>query len=150
MPSVLQDWVTALPLRHQGTLLTCVRGCDLAPKDAEHLMSPERHIVAWLRWTFMVPADEREVSSEPGCWMRREPPEKFRWSSVSHYPGHWIGHVIHALEVVAYHHPDTVVATAALELYCSAARNLHMVPEQKWQLDKRLTEDRVATGTIVS
>jgi hypothetical protein len=30
--SVLQDWVTELPLREQGTLLTSVRGCDLTPK----------------------------------------------------------------------------------------------------------------------
>src|SRR5258706_71297 len=30
--SVLQDWVMALPLREQGTLLTAVRGCDDEPK----------------------------------------------------------------------------------------------------------------------
>jgi hypothetical protein len=32
MSSVLQDWVQELPLRAQGTLLTGIRGCDVAPK----------------------------------------------------------------------------------------------------------------------
>ena len=30
MTSVLQDWVMKLPLRAQGTILTGIRGCDLA------------------------------------------------------------------------------------------------------------------------
>lgn len=36
MRSVLRDWVMELPLREQGTLLTCIRGCDLTPKLPLH------------------------------------------------------------------------------------------------------------------
>ena len=30
--SILQGWVAKMPLRYQGTLLTCIRGCDDEPK----------------------------------------------------------------------------------------------------------------------
>ena len=33
MPSILQSWITDLGLRHQGVLLTAVRGCDTVPKE---------------------------------------------------------------------------------------------------------------------
>ena len=40
MPSVLQPWVKTLGLRHQGVLMSCVRGCDNVPKeDATKLLA---------------------------------------------------------------------------------------------------------------
>lgn len=148
--SVLQGWVEWLPLREQGTLLTAVRGCDLAPKDPNNLLSPERHLTAWIRWCFLNPADVREVDHSPGCWFRSTPPPNFRPSSVSHYPFHWIGHVMHALEVVGYRHPDASVAARASDLYRSIARGMHLTPETFEEYESRLGEDRVAAGTMVS
>ena len=52
MKSVLQNWVMALPLREQGTLLTAVRGCDLTPKFP--LDSLERRLVGSIRFTFSI------------------------------------------------------------------------------------------------
>ena len=31
--SVMRDWTTHLPLRHQGVLVTAIRGCDHASKE---------------------------------------------------------------------------------------------------------------------
>ena len=146
MKSVLQDWVMGLPLREQGTLLTCVRGCDLAPKlpyDA-----PERQIVGWLRWVILNPADPREVGIEGAFFQNQFP--SFKWSEFGHYPLHWVSHVAHSLEVVGNRHPDKDIAKLAMGSYLSFVHSLHVNPELKEHMIARLSIDRIATGTVVS
>lgn len=114
MRSVLQDWVMELPLREQGTLLTGMRGCDLAPKhpgsiDERHGCSTgeetaERQLVAFLRYCVMNPADAREVDI-CGAFFRSSPPEQWKPSQFGHYPLHWYSHVMHCFEVVGYRRP---------------------------------------------
>jgi hypothetical protein len=148
--SVLQDWVMELPLREQGTLLTAVRGCDLAPKTDDALSSPERHLVAFVRWCFLNPHDPREVDKAAGCWFRSTPPDDFRPSSVMHYPLHWYSHVMHALQVIRCRHPRLSVQVAAEDLYLGMVRALHLNAEDPEQMIARLNEDRIALGNIVS
>lgn len=145
MSSVLQDWVTEMPLRHQAVLMAAVRGCDTVPKYP--LDSPERHLVAWVRWCFLVPADEREVDT-PGGFMLSYPPV-LRPSSLGHHPQHWYSHVMHAIEVLAYYHPDGLVRAAALNIYAGMVDNMHLRPETRSDLYQRLTADRIAAGTVV-
>lgn len=150
--SVLQDWVMELPLREQGTLLTAVRGCDDEPKKwiatgvAE---SPGRRLTAFIRWCFMVPADAREVGIQ-GAFFQHSPPNPFKPSEFGHLPEHWYAHVMHALEIIAYRHYDEIVAGIALKLYTAMAHNLHLNIETKEQMIARLSEDRIASGTVVS
>lgn len=151
--SVLQDWVTALPLRFQGTLLTSVRGCDDEPKTWTKTgvaYSPGRRLTAFIRWCFMNPADPREVDSEEGAFFMSAPPSPFKPSQFGHLPQHWYSHAMHGLEVIAYHHPDDRVAAQAWNLYRAMVHNMHLNCELKDQQWTRLTEDRVATGTVVS
>lgn len=143
--SVLQDWVMELPLREQGTLLTVVRGCDLTPKYP--LDSPERELVGWLRWCFLNPADEREVDI-PGAFFQSTPPD-VHMSGLGHYPLHWVMHVMHATEVIAYRHPDLQVAGEAARIYLSICRSLHVIPESEPMMTTRLSEDRIAQGTVI-
>lgn len=147
MPSVLQDWVATIPLRAQGTLLTCVRGCDLTPKYP--LDSLERRLVAALRWSFMVPADPREVDSEPGCFFRSDIPIEFKPSALGHYPQHWVSHIMHSAEVLAIYHPNRYVADKWRSVYERLVHSLHVRPETWKDASERYTEDRVAAGTIV-
>lgn len=152
MKSVLQDWAMELPLREQGTLLTAVRGCDDEPKQwtargiAE---SPGRRLTAWIRWCFMNPADVREVDI-PGAFFQSKAPDPFKPSEFGHLPQHWYAHVMHALEVIGYRHPDGPVMYRARNLYDAMVANLHLVPEPKNRMIERLGEDRIATGTVVS
>lgn len=152
MKSVLQDWVMELPLRFQGALLVAMRGCDLAPKygpDGEVLKSPERHLVQWLRWCVMTPADPREVEV-PGSFFNWDFPRDLKPSAFGHYPLHFVMHVVHALEIVAYHHRIRNRREQASELYNRFVHSFHLNPESQEQLWARLTEDRIATGTVVS
>lgn len=153
MQSVLQDWVMELPLRFQGTLLTAVRGCDDEPKQwisTGVAFSQGRRLVAYIRWAFMNPADPREVNREEGAFFMSEPPSPFKPSEFGHLPQHWYSHVMHALEVIAYHHPRLYVRNEAFGLYSGLAHNMHLNIETKEQQYARLTEDRIEKGTVVS
>ena len=151
--SVLQDWVTALPLREQGTLLTAVRGCDAEPKTwtargvAE---SPGRRLTAFIRNAFMNPADPREVDIQGAFFQTTPPPQPFKPSEFGHLPLHWYTHAMHALEVIGYRHPTLDVRVVALDLYVEMADTLHLNPESRRQFENRLSEDRIASGTVVS
>jgi hypothetical protein len=145
--SVLQDWVMELPLREQGTLMTGVRGCDLTPKQP--LDSTERKLVAFLRYTFFVPADDREVDV-PGGFYASHGPDEWRASELGHYPLHWVMHLMHCFEVITYRHPDPVMAHEAGLIYFKLVKSFHLKPESRDEMIKRLSEDRIATGEIVS
>ena len=147
MPSVLQEWVMELPLREQGTLLTGTRGCDLTPKMP--LDSTERQLVAFLRWTFMVPADPRETDSEPGSFHQSKAPDNWKASELGHYPLHWVAHLMHCFEVVAWRHPNAGVRLDAYIIYEKIVESLHLVPENRNDMIDRLSEDRIAKGTVV-
>lgn len=158
--SVLQPWVMKLPLRAQGTLLTGFRGCDLAPKnpvtiDEKHGCSTgedtvERQLVAYLRYCTIVAADPREVDV-PGAWFQSKPPAKWKPSQLSHYPLHWYGHLMHCFEVVGYcREPEDDHKLQARWIYTRLVNALHLLPETKEDMLKRLTEDRIAKGEVVS
>lgn len=151
--SVLQQWVMELPLREQGTLLTCVRGCDDEPKtwtSTGVAYSPGRRLTAFIRWCFMVPADPREVDSQEGAFMMSEPPTPFKPSEFGHLPQHWYSHAMHALEVIAYRHSDGKVKQKAFFLYRAMVFNMHLNMELKEEMVERLSEDRMINNTVVS
>jgi hypothetical protein len=149
MKSVLQDWVMELPLREQGTLLTGVRGCDLAPKTPATTRSAERSLIAFLRYCVLNPADVREVDIV-GSFFRSLAPADWKASEFGHYPLHWYSHVMHCFEVVAYRHPGADIAADALKIYTRLVRGLHLNVETKEQMIARLSEDRIASGEVVS
>jgi hypothetical protein len=153
MRSVLQDWVMELPLRVQGVLTTGVRGCDDEAKIWTRTgvaYSPGRRLTAYIRYCFMVPADPREIDREEGAFFMSTPPNNFKPSEFGHLPQHWYSHAMHSLEVIGYCHPDQSTADTAFKLYESMADNLHLNIELYAQMIIRLTEDRIAKGTVVS
>ncbi len=142
-----------LPLREQGTLLTCVRGCDDEPKSWVKTgvsYSPGRRLTAFIRWAFMVPADVREVDSEEGAFMMSRPPYPFKPSEFGHLPQHWYSHAMHALEVIGYRHPDESTRTIAFDLYQRMVHNMHLEVESFNTFANRLSEDRIKNKTVVS
>lgn len=150
--SVLQLWVMNLPLREQGTLLTAVRGCDDEPKlwtSSGIADSPGRRLTAFIRWCFMNPADIREVDI-PGAFFQSVPPDPFKPSEFGHLPQHWYSHAMHALEVIAYRHPELQVSDLALRMYLGMVKNLHLTPESVEEFERRLSEDRIMTNSVVS
>lgn len=158
--SVMQDWVMRLPLRHQGVILTGIRGCDLAPKKplctdrddqscSTGEQTSERQLSAFLRYCTLNPADQREVDI-PGAWFQSNPPKNWKPSELMHYPLHWYSHLMHCFEIVGYKHPDRRIAGIAFTIYHRLVNSLHLDIEGEIAMDNRLTEDRIASGEVVS
>jgi hypothetical protein len=97
----------------------------------------------------MNPADLREIDV-PGAFFQSKPPDPFKPSEFGHLPQHWYSHAMHALEVIAYCCPRQPQSEQALALYDAMVYNLHLIPESSTDMNKRLTEDRIAKGTVVS
>ena len=155
---VMQDWTADIPRRAQGTLLTGIRGCDLVPKNPGSLderygcstgeCSPERRLVAFLRFCVLNPADPREVDIS-GAWFQSDP-GKFKPSQFGHYPQHWYSHLMHCFEVCGYYHPDTRLNLMCRDIYTRLVKNLHLNVESFEQMRARLTLDRIKAGNVVS
>lgn len=137
-----------LPLREQGTLIVALRGCDSAPKFP--LDSPERRLTAAIRYAVCNPADQREVDAAPGSFMTAHIPVDVRPGMIEHYPQHWVGHVIHACEVLGYRHPDTWQAAQWFLLYAEFCHSLHLPVESPGRMKTRLSEDCIANNTVVT
>lgn len=147
-----------LPLREQGTLLTAVRGCDVAAKYNEEggvVDTPERRLTGWIRWSFMNPADPREVDI-PGAFFQSVPPgwryegDRFIASAFGHYPLHWVSHVMHALKVISVRHPNPETCARAETMYLDLVTMLHLNPERDIEMIQRLSRERYGTDEVVS
>lgn len=143
---ILQEWVAELGLRHQGVLLTAVRGCDTAPKeDASKAFS--RAVRGVLLNTHCAnPENSRSFieSLTPGrIWVRFEDLKK---SGFDSYPHHFVMHLIHACEIIGYCHPDQDMAHTFVRIYQEFCRKLHLQPEGPEALDRRLNADETSFG----
>lgn len=148
--SIIQPWVTYLGLRIQGVLITAIRGCDGEIKE-----DVSKPIQRELRGLVLVPFDKRELHYAKG-FMVAFPShvatsafESFR-RSVDHYPVHYLFHLLHAMEIVGYCHPQANVREVYVDRYRQIVQKLHLNPETKEQLFARLSEDRIEKGTVES
>lgn len=134
MSSVLQSWVEKLGLRHQGVLLSAVRGCDAVPKD-----DASKSLIRAYRG-FILHSFDRKPSSfiEFVSGDELEKRTQAVLSNFDHYPIHFILHLMHAAEILGYKHPMRLVSSAWLHFYETICMKMHLNPESKKQLDKRL------------
>ena len=145
--SILKDWVQKLGLRHQGVLLTVIRGCDTAPKDdasklftrcvrelilKAHCCDPKKS-VSFIQWV------------EPAELVLR-----FRAfaKNLDHYPHHYVMHLVHAIEIIGYKHEDQDVRSLWLMFYHELCFGLHMGNETEHELDRRLNADEETFGRL--
>ncbi len=138
--SVLQDWVLGLPgLRHQGVLLGAVRGCDILPKYGH-----AKTLTRYLRAMFLNAhcGDPRKaVSFIEVCPSAAhfEVTVKGFFEEYDMLPFHYVMHLAHAVEMVGYYHPKR--GGPWLLFYKKICKKLHVNPETKEELDKRLLSD---------
>jgi hypothetical protein len=139
MNSIVQDWAASLGLRHQGVLVSAIRGCDSALRE-----DPSKYLVRAYRGvllkphckditkaaSFMVPLSEDWYDAAA---------EFFK--SIDHYPNHWLLHWMHACEIVAYKHPNFATRRAFDYVYGKLVRKFHLLPESEADLDARLNAD---------
>lgn len=138
MKSILQDWVMELGLRHQGVLVSAIRGCDSVSKD-----DPSKWLIRYYRGCILNPhcGDLKKASS----FMVAEDDftivgRKMRvvTSSHDHYPNHFLMHLLQAAEVLGYKHPDTFMRTCWHMFYSDMVKKFHLNMETEQQMDERL------------
>jgi len=140
MKSILKDWVMELGLRHQGVLLTAVRGCDTAPKN-----DPSKLFTRCIREVILNAhcGDAKRaatfIESVPILELHKRFND-FR-KNLDHYPHHYVMHVIHAIEIIGYHHPNPETSPTWRYFYSALTLGLHVPMETKEQLDARLNAD---------
>jgi hypothetical protein len=145
--SILYDWVQELGLRHQGVLLASIRGCDGVAKH-----DPSKAVMRAIRAVVLVPFDARELV-EPKGFMYYEPDAFIEGintlaKGMDEYPVHFIWHLIHAVEVIGYKHPEASVRYVFHAGYYKLVKKFHVQPESEQAMDSRLTEDRIKDNTV--
>jgi hypothetical protein len=140
MASVLQDWVQALGLRHQGVLVAAVRGCDSVPKE-----DPSKAFVRCYRAVVLNShcGDPARAKSFIQAVDDIELTRRFLAlrGSFDHYPIHYVMHLVHAMEIVGYKHPDIQTGITWTGFYAEMCEKLHLQTESPAQLDERLGAD---------
>jgi hypothetical protein len=141
---ILQPWVARMGLRHQGCVLSSVRGCDTAPKD-----DPSKRIQRLIRGAILRPhcgdaskavsfiqvLDDEQLEHAMTCFVRGH----------DQYPNHYVLHVMHAAEIIGYYQNSTQRALW-FTFYTRLCKSFHVTPETREQLDKRLNKDEQSFG----
>lgn len=147
MPSILKTWVENLGLRQQGVLLTVIRGCDTAPKD-----DPSKLFTRCIR-DVLLNAHCGDAKKAATFIQHVEPQElhsrftAFR-KNLDHYPHHYIAHVLHAIEIIGFLHPDENISMVWLGFYLTLCRGLHVRPETFEDMQERLNADEVTFAAM--
>lgn len=135
MPSVLQQWVCDLGLRHQGVLLAAVRGCDTAPRN-----DASKNLVRCFRAEIMIPfcGDPKKSASFIESVEQNELLNRMKLfiKDHDHYPNHYVGHLTLAAEIVGYKKRENTGLW--LWFYGQMCKCMHVTPETEAEMDARL------------
>jgi hypothetical protein len=143
--SVVKEWVSTLGLRHQGVLLTCIRGCDTVPKDDPIKTLARAYRERVLHCFCGDPAKARSFIE------RLTDSELYKMmgmvtKSHDHYPHHYLMHLIHASEIIGYKDREDHQFSFWMQFYVRMCHKMHMTPETEKELDARLEMEEEAFG----
>lgn len=138
--SILKAWVESIGLRQQGVLLAAVRGPDGMPKNY-----PLKGVVLAFRGVVLNPhcGDIGKTKS----FMTNPDSDELECifdivvASFDELNTHYLLHLIHAAEVIAYYHPEPGIASDWSRFYGRMCRKMHLNPETREQLSARLDAD---------
>lgn len=131
--TVLQEWMGGLTWKQQSVVLSALRGPD------NQYCPNIKKISRWIRFITQNNADPSHT------YMRtvdlpavQEFEDEYSFCST-----HYSLHLLFALEIIGYKHPDKETAKIARDYYLALVDDVyHLKPETEEDLDKRL-EDKV-------
>jgi hypothetical protein len=147
MKSVIQDWLSEIPLRQQGVVILALRGPDGTRKE-----SASKPIIRSLRACVMNSGREgvpmkHGAKFEGDAFMRMdlicnekawdETIHSF-YSSIDEYNIHFLQHLLHAAAVLGFNYPVPVLRERWLKFYHVGVHKLHMKPETECEFVYRL------------
>lgn len=166
--SVVQEWVSSLPMMQQTVLLTAVRGPDGLPK-----YHPTKFLLRWYRRCILLSALDGKTLTDPidqnggsftgpsvDGWRTADPWQDGMTDRVTEYlrsldevPHHFQMHLMHAIEILGYKHPDELIRDWWHAVYVRLVHDMHLWPETEEQLDARLgdtLEGWLARGDVAT
>lgn len=133
--TVVQGWVSDLPLKMQSVLLTSTRGPDEFRHP--HIKMANR----WLRSVLFHDADPANPFIVKNGDKNLDEILDELAHELEYVSVHYFGHFIHAFEIIAARHPDQGVANIAAFTYIGlCAEILHLPPEPVADLERRLAD----------
>lgn len=140
MGSIIQDWAARLGLRHQGVLVSAIRGCDSLPREdpSKYLVRVYRGVLLRAHCGDLKKAASFMLPFDPESW--HDASDEF-FESIDHYPNHWILHWMHACQIVGYQHPNDKIRFIFMQMYKRLVKKFHLNPESAEQLEERLNAD---------
>lgn len=160
--NVIQPWVSDLPMMQQTVLLTAVRGPDTLPK-----YHPAKFLLRWYRRCILLSAMDGKILTDPSSsnggsftgpscakpssltdttWqdqMDMRVTDYLR--ALDEVPLHFHMHLLHAVEIVGYKHPENDIgAWWLINVYWRFVKDLHLAPESESSLNARLGDNRAA------
>lgn len=158
--NVVQPWVSQIPMMQQTVLLAAIRGPDGSPKYG----GGAKMLLRWYRRCVLLSAMDGAVIPDPVDASRGgsftgpsldgpdalEPwYERMHHTVVADYlrqvdalPHHFQMHLMHAIEILGYKHPDGIIRHFWHTVYLRLVHDMHVWPETEEQLDKRLGDSR--------
>lgn len=157
-----------LPMMQQTVLLTTVRGPDGLPK-----YHPTKFVLRWYRRCILLSALDGKILTDPiepngGSFTGPsvtldDPRQAWQWHmdervteylrSLDEVPHHFQLHLLHAVEILGYKHPDARVRHWWNVVYERLVHDMHLWPETEAQLDARLGDSRegwLARGDVAT
>lgn len=127
---VLQDWVGMLSWKKQSAIISSLRGPD-------NMACPNlTKITRWMRNLTQHNADPNhtymQIEKFPTL---KKIQEELRYTTV-----HYASHFLYGLEILGYNHPNQNISRKARKIYEELVKDLHLNPETKPQLEKRLRD----------
>jgi hypothetical protein len=127
---VLQDWMAELPWKQQSVVLSSLRGPDLSRPVAVKKLN------RWLRAVTQNNADPSTDYMKDIALPEIDDLEE----ELGYCTMHYFTHLLHALEIIGYKHPDNVIRDISNIYYKGLVNFAHLNPETKEQLDTRLED----------
>jgi hypothetical protein len=131
MSKVLRNWFDNLEWKQQSVILSGLRGPD-------NIYCPNiKNLTRWLRNVTQNNADTQHTYMKPEKLPTLAEIEKeFEFTTV-----HYAFHLLHALEIIGYKHPEQEIAGVAKGYYEGIVKEfLHLVPETEGLLSDRLKD----------
>lgn len=141
-------------MMQQTVLMTALRGPDGMPK-----YGPVKYLLRWFRRCVLLSAMDGKVLDTPydpdgGSFTGPSIKEREDWETgmngvVDNYlqdldaiPHHFQLHLMHAVEILGFKHPDSRTQAWWKSLYYRLVNDMHLHPESEQEMDDRLGDDR--------
>ncbi len=141
MSAVQQDWLLNLSWKKQTVVMTALRSPDTITTLGL------KKITIWIRSTVLNNADP--LTGFMHSELRELPLFDQIDREWERLPVHTAHHIMLAMQVIAYDHPDRSIAEVAGHFYDEAVYAQHLNPERYEQYNARYTDnpERIEVGT---